>query len=153
MKILKIGKLEEETKIIYLGSIAEVRKFVENFGQSKSFMSEQQLVIGNLSKLTREASAVLLKFIEEGIDSITCFASEDNINPVLMSRFDKVEKVDNIKAGFGDFIDFVRSQKEKQGQTRDINKEFTGRSAHNLDKFLFWKRMDVGVRHRMEDLL
>lgn len=149
-KVLKIGDLPPDSKVIYLGSIAEVRKFVENY--TPRMMASGGNIIGNLSKLTREGSATLLKFIEEETNDITCFASDDNVNPVLMSRFDIIEKNEKINIGFDSFGSFVNSNKEKV-RVLDLPKDFASKSAQNLDKFLFWRKLDGGLRHRLEDLL
>lgn len=148
MKILRIGSTQGETFTL-LKNIEDVRRYVDNyFGQISTSSG-----LGDLSNLSIEAHSVLLKFIEEKIEDITCFASRDNINPVLMSRFDKVEKFDTVKIGTDSFVSFSQYVEERELKDVSMEREFAGKSAQYLDSYLIFRKLNRSVRSRIGHLL
>jgi hypothetical protein len=148
MKILRIGSTKGENFTL-LKNIDDVRRYVDNY-----FASIAPTVgLGDLSNLSVEAQSVLLKFVEETIDEIVCFASRDNINPVLMSRFDKVEKHDNLKIGTDSFSSFAMMVDDKEMKDVSLEREFVGKSAPYLDSFLIYRRLNRSMRSRIGHLL
>jgi hypothetical protein len=144
MKVLKIGATKGEAFTL-LKNIEDVRRYVDNY----SMLRKVSIGIGDLSQLSQEAQAVLLKFIEEGVEDIMCYASRDNVSPVLMSRFNKVEKYDEIKMGEDSFDTFVQEQLEKVDRDSSIERAFVGRSAPHLDSFLIYRRLGKAVIARV----
>lgn len=148
MKILRIGSTRGEAFTL-LKNIEDVRRYVDNYFARLSPTSG----IGDLSNLSIEAQSVLLKFVEEVVDDIVCFASRDNINAVLMSRFDKVEKFDEIKLGTDSFASFVQYVDDKELQDISLEREFVGKSATSLDSFLIYRKLNRSARSRIGHLL
>lgn len=147
MKVLKIGTLDTGG-CIFLKSIQEVRRFVETYFKEIN----QQVVIGDLSQLSREALSVLLKFIEEQVDDIVCYASRDNVNPVLMSRFDRIEANDNIKFACNGFDYFLRHMEERE-RVDSVEREFLLKAGDQLDTFLMYRRLERSIISRIGHIL
>lgn len=148
MKRLLIGSTLGESFTL-LKSIDEVRRYVDNY--SKDYGGAVR--IGDLSGLSVEAQSVLLKFVEEHVDDIVCYASRDSISPVLMSRFDSVERFDDIKIGVDSFEGFTRGMEEQEVYDVSLAREFVSKSAQNLKAFLVYRKMKKGMRSRVGHLL
>jgi hypothetical protein len=148
MRKLLVGSTLGETFTL-LKNIEEVRRFVDNYNREY----RGQIRIGDLSGLTIEAQSVLLKFVEEQVDDLVCYASRDNINPVLMSRFDRVERYDDIKIGVDSFEGFVRGMEERDVYDVSLSREFVAKSAQNLPAYLTYRKMKKGMRSRVAHLL
>jgi len=148
MKILRIGSTKGESFTL-LKNIDDVRRYVDNYFAKLA----TTVGLGDLSGLTVEAQSVLLKFIEETIEDIVCYASRDNINPVLMSRFDRIEKFDDIKVGMDSFSAFAKMVDDKEMHDVSMEREFVGKSAPHLDSFLVYRRLNKAARTRIGHML
>jgi hypothetical protein len=144
MKTLRIGHTGGD-RVVVLSNIDDVRQYIENY----SGVMRLKTCLGDLSLISGHAQACLLKFIEESEEDIVCYASVDSVSPVLMSRFDIIDKVDNTAIGvqaFSDYVDDVRN-----GKISDSNKArgFVAKSAHNLDRYLIFRSLNQGVISRV----
>jgi hypothetical protein len=148
MKLLRIGATKG-MQFILLKNIDDVRRYVDNY--SSSFTRDQGL--GDLSQLSIEAQSVLLKFVEETVTDICCFASRDNVNPVLMSRFDVIEKYEDMKIGSDSFDAFSKLQEEKEYTDAVLEREFVAKAPQHLDSFLVYRRLSKGMKSRVGHLL
>ena len=151
MKVLLIGSTKGRI-LTLLKSVNDVRSFVESYSPRLN----PDAFIGDLSVLSAGATSVLLKFIEEGVRDITCYASADNVNPVLMSRFDVIEKHDKVVVGEDGFMAFLNEMKDRQqdgDKVVNLEKEFVASSASHLNKFLLFKGLDSKIIDRVGDNL
>ena len=71
--------------LVFVHSIDELRKFEGNY------FPGTRVVLGDLSVFSRPMIEFMLKFLEEN-PVVDCFSSEDIDNPVLLSRFVRVDK-------------------------------------------------------------
>lgn len=71
--------------LVFVHSIDELRKFESNY------FPGTRVVLGDLSVFSRPMIEFMLKFLEEN-PVVDCFSSEDIDNPVLLSRFVRVDK-------------------------------------------------------------
>lgn len=145
MKLLRIGGTGGATFTL-LKNIEDVRAYVDNYNPMNMGFS---VGLGDLSLLTQHAQAVLLKFIEEGTTDIFCYASRDNVSPVLMSRFDKIEKIDDLEIGEDDFADFVQWFMERELSINALERSFVAKAGGHLDSFLVFRRLPRAVVHRI----
>lgn len=148
MKILRIGATKGENFTL-LKNIDDVRRYVDNYFAKLA----TTVGLGDLSNLSQEAQSVLLKFVEEQIENIVCYASRDNINPVLMSRFDRVEKFDEIKVGMDPFFAFAKMVDDKEMHDVSLEREFVAKSAPHLGSFLIYRRLNRAIRTRIGHML
>ena len=146
MKILQIGKLERGITLVK--NVKDVRAFVDNYLDTMGAIK-----IGDLSLLSRAAISTFLKFIEERVQIITCYASRDNVSPVLMSRFDKVLKFDDIEFGTGPFTDFLESVELDNVRDVSMEREFLTKSGYHLDSYLIYRKLSGGIKARIGRLL
>lgn len=72
--------------LVFVHSIDELRKFESNY------FPGTRVVLGDLSVFSRPMIEFMLKFLEEN-PVVDCFSSEDIDNPVLLSRFVRVDKI------------------------------------------------------------
>jgi hypothetical protein len=133
---------------MYLRNVDDVRRYVETFCREMSYTDN----IGDLSLLSNEGLSVLLKFVEEGVQNLVCYASRDNISQVLMSRFDKIEKYEDIKVGNGDFSDFIKEMSEKE-KVDCIEREFVAIAGSCLDSFILYRKLNKGAISRIGELI
>jgi hypothetical protein len=145
MKLLRIGSTGGDSFTL-LHNIDEVRSYVDNYN---TILEHTTNGIGDLSLLSDFAQAILLKFIEEGVTDVMCYASRDNVSPVLMSRFDVVEKLDSINIGVGDFATFVQLVQEKEGTIDSIDRLFTEKAANCLESYKVYRRLGKAVNVRI----
>lgn len=148
MKLLKIGTLGIGG-CIFLKSVHEVRRFVETYFDE---LNDGAPVIGDLSLMSREAVSSLLKFLEEGVDDIICYASRDNVNPVLMSRFDRVENNEVMQAGSYGFDYFLKHIEDRE-RIDSLEREFLLKAADQLDTYLMYRRLEPSIISRVRHLL
>jgi len=148
MKLLKIGDLIGGI-FVYLRSLEDIRRFVDEFVPGYTKIQG----IADLSNMSREGQSVLLKFIEEGIEDIVCYASRDNVSPVLMSRFDKIERNDSIKVGYDSFAVYAQSVLDQGLKDAVQERDFVFKSAEHLDSYLVFRNLSKGVRSRVGKLL
>jgi hypothetical protein len=144
MKVLKIGYKQIEG-LTLLKNINDVRNYVDNY--AKSTIRED--AIGDVSGLCIEAQSTLLKFIEETETSITVYASRDNVSPVLMSRFDKIEKTDDIKLGYGLFSNYIEEQQGKETKDASSEREFASICCEKLKSFLLYRKLNTSIIARV----
>lgn len=141
--ILRIGDTGRR-RFLGLWNVVDVRNFVENYAPVKEFF------IGDLSLLSKEAISILLKFLEERIENkIECYASRDNLPPVVLSRFTQVIKEGAISLGSDTFRSFV----VKMGEGQYSSEIFIATSPGYLDKLLLYNHLPIGVKIRVGDLL
>lgn len=148
MKLLMIGDSGGK-QFSFLKDTNDVRTYVDMF--SSSFLTDVP-VIGDLSLLSKEALSVLLKFIEDGVTDIICYASRDNINPVLMSRFDVIEKKETFKVGQNDFINFLDELNARE-RVESVPKLFLSVAGDNLGKFMLFRNLKKGVISRIAEII
>lgn len=140
--ILSIGDTGRR-RFLYLSNVDDVRKFVEMYAPVKDFF------IGDLSLMSREALSVLLKFLEEKVtNGIECYASRDNLPPVVLSRFNRIMKEPHTTIGTDHFKDFVNKE-----DTQFDSEVFLATSPSYLDKYLLYSYLPIGVKVRIGDLL
>lgn len=144
-----IGTVMGHRDMVLLRNIAEVRMYVDTYDP---VMSGDRPFIGDLSLLKPEAVSVLLKFVEEEVSSILCYASEDDVSPVLMSRFDKIHKESHFSVREDSFQMFVQSMEEKES-VKSVPKEFLSKSAGYLDTYLLYRRLGKGAIQRISRFL
>jgi hypothetical protein len=144
MKILKIGSTDS-AKITLVKNVDDVRRYVNN--STHSFSDNQG--IGDLSLLSGAAISALLKFIEEGIDTIICYASRDNISPVLMSRFDIIELHTDINISTGYFPDYVDHCLDSDNADNVKEREYVAKCGNCIDQYLLFKRLPYSIKTRV----
>ena len=66
--------------ITFIRDIDELKEFTNNY------LPGRPLVIGDISTFSNKMRLILLKFIEEN-PSVSCYSSEDLVDPILQSRF------------------------------------------------------------------
>lgn len=100
--VLKIRK--KDSYINFIHNIQELRDFRDNY------IPHSKILIGDISMFNKNMLNILLKFLEEN-PSVDCYSSKDITDPVLISRFTKVEK-EQIRLDYHpstqDFIDSSR---------------------------------------------
>lgn len=144
MITLRIGTTEGE-RVTILNNIEEVRRFTDNFNPNMTLVK----CIGDLSLLGAHAQASLLKFIEEYKGTISCYASIDNVSPVLMSRFDKIVKVDNMVIGIDDFSVFVQQKQTGDANDSNVARDYVSKAGNNLEKFMVFKKLNRSIIQRV----
>ena len=110
-------------KQVYKGEIYTLKSAddVRNFKNSYFIPDETPLVFEDLSLMTADVQASLLKFIEEPERPLIVLCSEDNISDAMMSRFMnyvKVEELLNPKyISISEFIKTKELAEDKQRTT------------------------------------
>jgi hypothetical protein len=131
-------------RFLLLFNIEDVKRFVENYSPNKSFF------IGDLSTLSEAALSSLLKFLEEGVSgTLECYASRDNIKPVLLSRFTQIIKGPKPKPGSDQFKDFLFHTQGEQ----PTSEGFYLTCPQDLDIKAKYDKMPRGLRKRALDIL
>lgn len=76
-------------KKIYTGDLYTIKtaEDVRNFKETQNFLSDKTLAFEDLSIMTKEVQASLLKFVEEPTRPLVVLCSKDNISDAMMSRF------------------------------------------------------------------
>lgn len=147
MKILRIGSTGGELFTLLKNS-DDLKRYINSYCKELSIT----INIGDISLLSVEAQSILLKFIEEEVNDVLCYASRDNISLPLQSRFDKVEKFEDIKIGLDDFQTFVKHMEDKE-KVDCIEREFLGKSSEFLNSFLIYRRCNKAILSRIGGLL
>ena len=144
MKELRIGgapPVGMET----LEKVENVRLFVER----TFFVPGTHAVFGDLSFFSQQALCAVLKFTEEFRGNLTAYAAWDNVPPVLMSRFDTIQKLTTYNPKEGSFSEFLDGVDDLWGTP----KGFLEHAAGRLDSFVLFRSLSHGVRSRVGELL
>lgn len=110
----RLFKLGYKGEYYTLKTADDVREFKDRF----YYESNDPLIFEDLSLMTKEVQASLLKFIEEPVRPLLVLCSKDNLSGAMMSRFMTYIKIEEpIKCKFisiDQFIDTKMSAEEKK---------------------------------------
>lgn len=118
--MLLIDKARDIFKTLYTGNInyisntEEARELIQNYS---GITLEKPLVIDDVSNLYRDT--ILLKFLEETKLKLILLASQDNLDPIILSRVKTIKKYTSETNLKYEPIDILQAQKTIESEELD----------------------------------
>lgn len=100
--------------ITFLHTKQELVDFMANY------LPGRALVIGDIATFNKPMRQALLKFIEEN-PSVSCYSSEDLVDPILQSRFHTISKEPLVLDLHHNVDDYLASDKSYQSAHMCLN--------------------------------
>ena len=118
---LLIGEAARIFKSIFTGNIVtittaeEVKDFIDNYSK----VSEDILVFEDISLMNPQVQTYLLKYLEKDFRPLVVLTSNDNISPIILSRFNRI-----IKLPIESKIDFVTLSAFMEEHEQDLKSNY-----------------------------
>lgn len=124
----------------------EVKQFISDY----MLPNDKPLVFEDLSLMTNQVQAYLLKFIEEPPTPLVILASKDNISPVILSRCKKIIKLADItKYGDQSISTFISNYEEDL-----INDKLTSEQIYKkCPTYLYYQTVSQQNTHKSKKAL
>jgi len=144
--IILFGEATKVFKSIFNGSILsistadDVKYFLNNYSK----VSEEPLVFEDISLMNKQVQSYLLKFLEQDYRPLIVLASQDNISPILLSRFNKIIKLPSeIKSDFISLQSFI-NEHEQDLKSNYVLPELKDDSLLHCPSYFYnWKKLSI----------
>lgn len=126
--------------ILSISTAEEVKDFLDNYSK----LSDEPLVFEDISLMNKQVQSYLLKFLEQDYRPIIVLASQDNLSPILLSRFNKVIKLpEDIKSDFTTLKSFVEEH-EQDLRSNYVLPELKDESLLHCPEYYYnWKKLSI----------